>query len=108
MLDLLSYQLRKRKDYLADKMKAEKAKVERMLKTARGQIDGILRMVEDDRYCIDISTQLLASEAMLKRVNQLVLQAHLQGCVKEALQGSEEEIEKKVNEIIRVIEKMNK
>lgn len=89
-------------------MKAEKAKVERMLKTARGQIDGILRMVEEDRYCIDISTQLMASQAMLKRVNQLVLQAHLQGCVKEALQGSEEEIEQKVDEIIRVIEKMNK
>ncbi|MFR4140667.1 MAG: metal-sensing transcriptional repressor [Collinsella sp.] len=39
---------------------ADHKSVTRMLKTARGQIDGILRMVEEDRYCVDISTQLMA------------------------------------------------
>ena len=46
-------------------MKADHLKVERYLKTARGQIDGILKMMEDDRYCIDISTQLMATIGLL-------------------------------------------
>ena len=48
-------------------MKADKTKINRLLKTARGQIDGILRMVEEDRYCMDISQQLMATEAILNR-----------------------------------------
>ena len=46
-------------------MMADKDRVTKLLKTARGQIDGILKMVEDDRYCMDISHQLMAAEAML-------------------------------------------
>ena len=42
-------------------MKADKQKITRLIKTARGQLDGILRMVEEDRYCIDISQQLMAT-----------------------------------------------
>ena len=51
-------------------MMADKKQVTRLLKTARGQIDGILKMVEEDRYCIDISHQIMASEAILKRANK--------------------------------------
>jgi len=40
-------------------MRADKEKVSRLLKTARGQLDGILKMVEDDRYCMDISQQIM-------------------------------------------------
>ena len=39
----------------------------RLLRTARGQVDGIIRMLEEGRYCIDISNQILATEALLKR-----------------------------------------
>ena len=46
-------------------MKADRAQVTQLLKTARGQIDGILAMVEEDRYCIDISNQLMAARAVL-------------------------------------------
>ena len=56
---------------------ADQKKVLRLLKTARGQMDGIIKMVEEDRYCIDISTQVMAAEAMLNRVNQEILTAHL-------------------------------
>ena len=48
-------------------MRAEKAPVVRLLKTARGQIDGILDMIEQDRYCIDISNQLLATQSIWPR-----------------------------------------
>ena len=39
----------------------------RLLRTARGQVDGIIRMLEEGRYCIDISNQILATEALLKK-----------------------------------------
>ena len=51
-------------------MKADKTHITRSIKIARGQLDGILRMIEEDRYCVDISNQLLATQALLKRVNQ--------------------------------------
>ena len=59
-------------------MKADHAQVARLLKTARGQIDGILKMVEEDRYCIDISNQLMATDAILRKANREVLRAHLE------------------------------
>ena len=42
-------------------------------------------MIEDDRYCVDISNQLLAAQAILKSANQQILQAHIRNCVSEAL-----------------------
>ena len=47
-------------------MKAKKGDIVHKLKIARGQIDGILQMVEENRYCVDISNQLLATQALLK------------------------------------------
>ena len=67
-------------------MMADHKSVTRMLKTARGQIDGILRMVEEDRYCVDISTQLMATQALLARINADVLKAHIEGCVTSAIE----------------------
>ena len=67
-------------------MKADKQQITRLLKTARGQLDGLLRMVEEDRYCIDISNQLMATDAILRKANREVLRAHLEGCVKEGSQ----------------------
>ena len=65
-------------------MKADNKQISRLLKTARGQLDGILKMVEDDRYCIDISNQLLATQAILKRVNREIIHSHIEHCVMEA------------------------
>lgn len=86
-------------------MKADHAQVERLLKTARGQIDGILRMVEEDRYCIDISNQLLATQSILKKTNRMVLKAHLDSCVKEsAADGS---LDKVLEELAVVLDKLS-
>ena len=46
-------------------MRADKQTVTRLLKTARGQLDGILAMVENDRYCVDISNQVMATQLSL-------------------------------------------
>ena len=70
-------------------MKADKEKVTRQLKIARGQLDGVLRMIEEDRYCVDISNQLLATQALLKRVNKEIMHAHIRSCVREGLHTDE-------------------
>ena len=49
-------------------MQADKKKISRLLKIARGQMDGILQMVEEDRYCIEISQQLMATDFKIKVV----------------------------------------
>ena len=76
-------------------MRADREQVSRLLRTARGQLDGILRMVEDDRYCVDISNQIMATEAILRKVNRLVLFAHMEGCVLSAARegGGEEKLQ---------------
>ena len=88
-------------------MKADKDTVTRLLKTARGQLEAVLKMIDDDRYCIDISNQILATEALLKKANREVLRAHLEHCVKDALQSGNGEKEK-IDELMSVLEKMNK
>lgn len=85
-------------------MKADQSKVTRLLKTARGQIDGILRMVEEDRYCVDISNQILATQAILKKANQEILHAHIRSCVREGLQTDEPN--PKLEEALSLLEKL--
>ena len=70
-------------------MQANKAKLNQLIKTARGQLDGILKMIEEDAYCIDVSNQLMAADAILRRANREVLSAHLSGCVRQALESGE-------------------
>jgi len=87
-------------------MKTDSTDAAKLLKTARGQIDGILRMIDEDRYCIDISNQLLATSSILKKVNTAVLRAHLHACVKDSfMHGNEGEREKKIEEMIGILEK---
>ena len=87
-------------------MQADKQAVGNLLKTARGQIDGILKMIEDDRYCIDISTQLMAAQSVLKKANKLVIEAHLNHCVKEAVEQNT--AEEKIREIRGINHKLSK
>ena len=87
-------------------MKADHQQVTRLLKTARGQIDGILKMVEEDRYCMDISHQLMATRAVLDRANREILSAHLKHCVKTA--DSEQAKEEKIDELVELLGKIMK
>lgn len=90
-------------------MKSDKNKAIRKLKTVGGQIDGLIKMVEEDRYCIDISNQLMASISILKNINKEVLRGHLEHCVYDSLkQKNEDDIKKKIDEIEKIIDKLNK
>ncbi|MHB8070751.1 MAG: metal-sensing transcriptional repressor [Candidatus Cryosericum sp.] len=86
-----------------DHSSCESKKALETLKTARGQIDGIIRMVEEDRYCIDVSKQILSVTALLKKANITILRQHLSTCVAEAAQaGAGQE---KIDEIVLVLDK---
>ena len=85
-------------------MKADNNKVIRSIKIARGQLDGILRMIEEDRYCVDISNQLLATQSLLKRVNEDILHAHIRSCVREGLQTDEPN--PKLEEALQLLSKL--
>ena len=85
-------------------MKADHEQVIRLLKTARGQIDGILKMVEEDRYCMDVSNQLMATQSILKKTNRMVLTAHMDCCVREAMNSGDPE--EKLAELAALINKL--
>ena len=87
-------------------MKADRAMVEKLLKTAKGQLDGILRMVEEDRYCIDISNQILAAQAVLNRANKEILKAHMEMCVNRAVETGDSQ--QKMAELYSVLDKILK
>lgn len=87
-------------------MMADQKRTLRLLKTARGQMDGIIKMVEENRYCIDISTQVMATQAMLGRVNKDILTAHLKHCVNTA--ETQEEREQKIDELVGMLGKILK
>lgn len=88
-------------------MKADKATVTRLVKTARGQLDGILKMIEEDRYCIDIVNQMLAAESILKKANKEIIRAHLEHCVQEAFESGKDSTQK-IEEVVSVFEKLSK
>lgn len=87
-------------------MRSDKEKITRLLKTARGQLDGLMRMVEEDRYCVDISNQILATQAILRTINHQILHDHINTCVREAMQTNAADA--KIAEIMSIIDKLTK
>jgi len=75
------------------------------MKTARGQLDGIIKMIEEDRYCVDISTQILSVIGLLKKSNIDVLNGHIRTCVSDAILEGGEQGDEKIEEIINIIDK---
>jgi len=74
------------------------------LKRIEGQVRGLVRMVEEERYCVDILTQLRAVRAALRRVEESVLRDHVEHCVAEALKsGSAVRQKQKVDELVGVL-----
>lgn len=70
-----------------------------------GQVRGVARMIDEDRYCIDILTQIRAIKAALNRVEQEILRDHLKHCVSDAFHGgSDKERQNKIDELIELLE----
>jgi DNA-binding FrmR family transcriptional regulator len=78
------------------------------LKKIEGQIQGIQRMIENKRYCIDILTQLSAVAGAIMRVEDNILTSHLEGCVSRSFSKGRSEREKKIEEIITLLKKFRR
>jgi DNA-binding FrmR family transcriptional regulator len=73
------------------------------LRRAAGQVEGIQRMIEEDRYCVDVLLQIAAARAALDGVGKLVLGSHVETCVAEAFaSGRPRERQKKMEELMEV------
>ncbi len=79
------------------------------LKSVAGHINGIVRMLEDDRYCIDVIKQIQAAQTALSRVSENILDSHLHTCVTTAMRGDDpDDRERVLNEITEVFRQTNK
>jgi DNA-binding FrmR family transcriptional regulator len=79
------------------------------LKKIEGQIRGVQKMIEENRYCIDILTQLHSIVGAILGVEDKILRKHLEGCVASSLKGkSEMEREKKINEVFDLISRFRR
>jgi DNA-binding FrmR family transcriptional regulator len=84
--------------------KEAKAQVTKRLQRIEGQVRGLARMVEEDRYCIDIVTQISAVRAALRRVEEEVLRDHVAHCVEGAIaSGNRADQRKKIAELMEVL-----
>jgi len=85
-------------------MSEERTTALQYLKTVRGQVDGIIKMIQDDRYCIDVANQVLAAQSLLRKAELSILQGHLRHCVKEACMTNNPD--EKIEELNRILEKL--
>jgi len=68
-----------------------------------GQIQGVQRMVEEEKYCVDILLQISAVQGALEQVSKILMTRHIQTCVQDSLRaGSERERSQKIDELVRV------
>lgn len=89
---------------MANMQTETKASCARRLGRIEGQVRGIARMLEEDRYCIDIVTQIAAVRAALRRVEEEVLRDHVAHCVEHAIaSGDAAEQRAKVQELVEVL-----
>ena len=81
----------------------------RRLRRIEGQVRGLTRMVEDDRYCIDIVTQISAVRAALRRAEEEILRDHVAHCVEHAITaGDKTDQRRKVAELMDVISRADR
>ena len=83
--------------------------LENRLKRIEGQVRGVRKMVDEGRYCVDILTQIDAITAALARVQDRILESHLEHCVAAALEGSDvRERREKVDEVVTLLGKFRR
>jgi DNA-binding FrmR family transcriptional regulator len=81
-----------------------KASVVKRLNRVEGQVRGLAGMVEDDRYCIDVMTQISAARAALRRVEEEILRDHVAHCVERAIaSGDKADQRRKIAELMDVV-----
>lgn len=88
-------------------MKRNKEATIKRLNRVEGQVRGVSRMIEEERYCIDILQQMQAIKSALGKVEDLILKDHAETCIESALtSGDEKEQRKKFHELIELMSKV--
>lgn len=77
-------------------------RVKKYINIVKGQLDGIIKMIDEDRYCLDVSNQIMATRSLLKKTNNLIIKNHIDNCVKDAINKGDTS---KVEEVIKALEK---
>lgn len=81
-----------------------KAEATKRLNRIEGQVRGLARMVEEDRYCIDIVTQIAATRAALRKLEEQILKDHVGHCVEHAISsGNKADQRRKIEELMAVV-----
>jgi DNA-binding FrmR family transcriptional regulator len=89
--------------------KSEKVALINRLKSVAGHVNGIVTMVEEDRYCVDLIKQIQAAQAALAKANQIILDNHLHTCLTAAIRGDDpDERERVLSEISDVFSVTNR
>lgn len=81
-----------------------KKSAQRRLKIIQGQVSGLQKMIDDEKYCVDILTQVAALQASLRGVGEVVVRRHLESCVTAGIKGDNPE--KHYDELMRIIYKL--
>ena len=90
-------------------MNEEKSAIRKRLRRIEGQVRGIDRMIEEERYCIDVLTQLQAVKAALAKVEDAILNDHAATCVEAAIEtGDRGEQHQKFSELVELISKIKR
>lgn len=84
----------------------EKKDIKQRLKKISGQINGIDKMVDEGRYCIDVIQQILAARAALNKVALIMLESHAKSCVVNAVK--EDRADQSIDELMAVLKQFNK
>jgi len=88
---------------------ADRKKLQNRLRRIEGQVRGIEKMVEDDRYCIDILTQIAATTTALETVGLKILEEHTRHCVAGALASGDEMVaQEKTEELLAAVQRFTK
>lgn len=86
----------------------DRAAIVARLRKIEGQIRGLERMVDEDAYCIDILTQLASARSALESLGLLLLQDHIEGCVRDSLKGTDGAATRKIDELIATVNRFIK
>ena len=86
--------------YHSKSMQYNKSSVAHRLKIIAGQVNGLARMLEEEKYCMDVLAQSLAIQKALKEIDRIILEGHLKKCVVEQIKGNEEK--RAVDELVKI------
>lgn len=93
---------------LSKKSQLEKSNLKKRLNRIEGQVKGIQRMLEEDKYCVDILVQISAVRSALDKVGGIILENHMRGCIHDSFERNDENKEEVLDELVDTVLKFMK